>query len=248
MLRTTQGGFLAGADSSTFVPTSAALITQRQTQTRTNTNASTAFEWSRVRVNFSGAGDVTLRIGLPQLEQGAFATSVIPTTTTTVTRAADVASITGSSFLSWYNQTEGAVFVEALKANAIPAGAFNALAQISDGTNNNSNVIFQYQSGGNKINYSGISSGVTEWNLDSASTIVATSTVAKVAGAYALNNIAFSVNAATPLTDTSALLPIGTDMYIGNGNGSDNFYNGTIKRLTYWPTRLSNEVLQQITQ
>jgi hypothetical protein len=44
--------------------------------------------------------DITLRIGMPQLEQGAFATSVIPTTTATVTRATDVASINGTGVIT----------------------------------------------------------------------------------------------------------------------------------------------------
>jgi hypothetical protein len=47
-----------------------------------------------------------------QLEVGAFPTSYIPTTTSTVTRSADVASITGSNFSSWYRQDEGTMFIE----------------------------------------------------------------------------------------------------------------------------------------
>jgi hypothetical protein len=42
-----------------------------------------------------------------QLEAGAFPTSYIPTTAATATRAADVASISGSNFSSWYRQDEG---------------------------------------------------------------------------------------------------------------------------------------------
>jgi hypothetical protein len=39
-----------------------------------------------------------------QIEAGSFPTSYIPTTSATVTRAADVASITGTNFSSWYRQ------------------------------------------------------------------------------------------------------------------------------------------------
>jgi hypothetical protein len=41
-----------------------------------------------------------------QVEAGAFATSYIPTTSSTVTRSADNASITGSNFSRWFNNTE----------------------------------------------------------------------------------------------------------------------------------------------
>jgi hypothetical protein len=93
------GNFLAGG-ANIYVPTSALLATQRVSFTRTNTNASTAFVQPRLRFEFSGAGDITLRIGLPQLEQGAFATSVIPTSGTAVTRTADSAVIDGTGILT----------------------------------------------------------------------------------------------------------------------------------------------------
>jgi hypothetical protein len=55
----------------------------------------------------------TIICGQPQLELGAYATSYIPTTTTTVTRIADVASKTGISSL--IGQTEGTLFIDFIK-------------------------------------------------------------------------------------------------------------------------------------
>lgn len=42
-----------------------------------------------------------------QLEAGSFPTSYIPTTSSTATRSADVASMTGTNFSNWYNHNEG---------------------------------------------------------------------------------------------------------------------------------------------
>ena len=72
--------FLRNTFSSSVVPAASNLATQRVTQTVT-AGASTAFVQQSLSVNFTNGStyDFTLRIGLPQLEQGAFATSVIPT-------------------------------------------------------------------------------------------------------------------------------------------------------------------------
>jgi hypothetical protein len=45
-----------------------------------------------------------------QVEVGSFPTSYIPTTTGTLARGADVCSITGGNFTSFYNQSEGTLF------------------------------------------------------------------------------------------------------------------------------------------
>jgi hypothetical protein len=47
-----------------------------------------------------------------QLEAGAFATSYIPTVASQVTRAADVAVMTGANFSNWYLQNDGTFFAE----------------------------------------------------------------------------------------------------------------------------------------
>ena len=62
-----------------------------------------------IRVGIGASGTAVGRASYSawQLEAGAFPTSYIPTTSATVTRAADNASMEGSNFSSWYNQSEG---------------------------------------------------------------------------------------------------------------------------------------------
>lgn len=228
--------FLA-ATTTNIVPTSAALRTQRFAQTRTNNQASTAGEVSTLRFAASGAADVTLRIGLPQLEQGAFATSVIPTTTTALTRSADVASV--NTLAPWYNTTEGTLFVEG-SANVGVCPSFACL----DDTTLNSLFRFSYES--TKLRFLVVSGGVNVADLNSVAVYTATTT-AKMAGAYKVNDFAVSFNGAAALTDTSGnVMPLPTRMVIGGGFGSTGL-NGYLRRITYYPRRLSNAELQAIT-
>ena len=240
------GTFLANS-TLTVTPTSAALNTQRASLTRTLNNALT----TNVRpiISFqttNGAAiNITLRIGLPQLEQGAFATSVIPTTSATVTRAADVASVTGSNFSSWYNQTEGTVFADWVK---IGASNFQAMATVSDGTTNNV-ISLGHGSGAptNNARFDVNVSGSTQASL----TLITGSIVGTRylnAGAYKANDFAAASNGGTPLTDATGTIPTTSQLVIGaNGAANGGFFNGTIKRLTYWPVRLANLTLQSIT-
>lgn len=54
---------------------------------------------------YVGDGNSGIYVWGAQLEQGAFPTSYIPTTTAQVTRAADTASMSGANFSSWNNTT-----------------------------------------------------------------------------------------------------------------------------------------------
>ena len=174
-----------------------------------------------------------------QYELGAFASSYIPTTTATVTRAADVASISGSNFSSWYRQDEGTVFSE------FSAAAYStASLAISDGTNNNRIMIDRGSTGTRYvITNAGIaqSGGVqTPYTLNS---------FAKASIAFALNNCNLAINGLTQTVDTSVSIPSAVDRLLLGVNASASGYgNGPIKRVTFWPTRLSDTTLQQITQ
>jgi hypothetical protein len=204
----------------------------------------------RVTLTFTPtAGTLTLTVtgtvSNAQLETGSFPTSYIPTTGTALTRSADVASITGTKFSSWYSQSEGTVF----------ADAFNRV--IYDGTNIFP-YILQFDDGSNaeriSFDHSALSLGyrgffvVRDNNVDSAAVTAiypASSGFLKMAGAYALNSFAASANGNPANTDNSGTLPTVNRLQIGKGLGQQ--YVGTISRLTYFPDRLPDTTLQAIT-
>lgn len=214
---------------------------QRYSFTGTISSATAAFIRPYLYFLAPSAGvaiDVTLRIGLPQLELGAFATSVIPTTTTALTRNADVASMTGTNFSSWYNQTEGTFFAEATSA-----WASGNIVGSSDGTNNNRIFL-------------GIASGpasrllITTLGSSVASITVpyTLNTVVKGAGAYKENSSQYAANGVLGVEDTVCTIPTVNRLSIGtNTTASDFFLNGYIRRIAYYPTRLPNSTLQALT-
>ena len=234
------GTFLAGADSSGFVPTSASLASQRFSQTYTNTNASTAFEQTRVKVEFTGAGDITLRIGLPQLELGAFATSVIPTTTTALTRAADVASV--NTLSPWWNASEGTFYVEGSCGSLANSPIF---VMPHDGTSNNYlNAPLLTTAGLGRL--AGVVGGAAWTNVNTANSTTANTTF-KSASAFKASDQAICLNAGTVATGANASVPVVTTLKLGDWRTSGNSINGYLRRVTYYPTRLSNAQLQAIT-
>ena len=230
-------GFLGGIGFTAATFNSTSNFT-RQSGSATIATANTAFIQPQINFLFaSGAAiDITLRIGLPQLEQGAFATSVIPTTTTALTRAADVASV--NTLSPWYNSVEGTLYFEGLTV-ATTAG----LATLQDGS------VAEYMRlarGLSKLNGVVSTAAGTQADIYSVAD-VPLNTVFKGALAVKANDFAISLNGATPVTDTSGAMPsaanqlnIGLGKYLG-------YINGYVRRITYYPRRLANADLQAIT-
>lgn len=240
------GTFLANS-TTTITPTASSLITQRASLTRTLNNASTTNV--RPMVDFQTTNglaiDVTLRIGLPQLEQGAFATSVIPTTTATATRNADVASITGSNFSGLYNQNEGSVYSDCARSALIPSGSFANLWSISDNTANERYIVYNTGSSGT------MDVAVTD-NSSGQATLVATGAITanssiKTLFSYKVNDFAFVRAAGTVQTDTSGSIPTVDRLYIGANSTGGGQWTGTISKIAYYPKRLTNAEIQSIT-
>jgi hypothetical protein len=92
--RLENGNFLTGGGI-TDIEINANLFRYRHTVTLNNASTERVSTSLFAGVTSGQSYDFTIRIGLPQMEQSAVATSVIKTTTTTVTRPADIATASG---------------------------------------------------------------------------------------------------------------------------------------------------------
>jgi hypothetical protein len=194
-------------------------------------------------VTYTGNGTSGVFIWGAQLEVGAFATSYIPTTTAAATRAADVASITGANFSSWYRQDEGTVFADVVSA---PNNTIAQLAaDISDALGNER--IFTRRTGAGSLAVAVIDGGVTQADVGAGPVISGGARYA-TAVSYRLNSINLATNGQIGTEDTTATIPTPDRMFIGQNFASTQQTGGTIRRLTYWPQRLPNSTLQAITQ
>jgi len=118
-----------------------------------------------------------------QVELGAFATSYIPTVASQVTRAADAASMTGTNFSSWYNQTEGTFFAQFTPAVS-NFGINRNIFMASDGTTANS-VGVRYGSSGSQPSLSVITASTNQAILVTGAMIAGTSyTIARITGCH----------------------------------------------------------------
>ena len=189
------------------------------------------------RLPTTGDGTRGILLWGAQLEVGAFPTSYIPTVAATVTRAADVASITGANFSSWYNQTEGTVFAE-----AISVATNTSVFSISDNSTNNR---IQLETGSNTRRFRITSSGSARYDNSVSYTF---GTQGKTAGAYLTTSANHATNGTLGTNSTASPLPVVDRIYIGSNAAGSLPNNGPIRRICYWPVRLANTTLQQITQ
>jgi hypothetical protein len=183
-----------------------------------------------------------------QIEQGSFPTSYIPTTASTVTRTADNASMTGTNFSSWYNPNEGSIF--SIASTIDPSSVFPTLASFNDGTTQN-RIQIGRTNGNNAANRCFI-----EKDSVNQATIIFGSTsqnqLAKLSLGWKQNSVIGTMNNLQSAEDTNALIPTVSRLQLGATTGltpSFSFLlNGHISQLTYYPTRLPNNILQNLTR
>jgi hypothetical protein len=181
-----------------------------------------------------------------QAEVGSFATSYIPTVASQVTRSADSAVMTGTNFSSWYNASEGTLYSEALAGN-YGAGAFGGapgLFEISDNTLNNRIYIARSNTSLRPFLNVGVG-GVTQVDLVSSTNSWGANTNKKIVAVYKVNDFAISEDGVTPATDTLGTIPVVNQAVIGRRDVIS--WNSTIKKIAYYPKRLTNAELQGLT-
>jgi hypothetical protein len=200
--------------------------------------------WTRINRGASNTGSflytdfAPANLGIPdgsevyftfaQTELGSFPTSYIPTSGSAVTRSPDIATIEGTNFSSWYNQSEGTVFVEL----GSEQGGVPARFQLSDDSGVN-----RIQSRKNQLY---CFNGTQQFNLSYTSSL-------KEASAVSGTSTSVAASGSVVATHGSASLPTCTNMELGKRGGNFDYLNGHIARLAYFPTRISDQKLVKMT-
>ncbi len=169
-----------------------------------------------------------------QLEESPFPTSYIETTGATATRALDEATIPVSKF--GYNQSEGTVTVEVDSLMTTLVG--NPMAyNFNNGTSQERLTVFGSGGAWRFV--------ATDGGTDQASIFGGTFGEAKIANSFEQNKFNHCVNGTLSTEDTSGTMPIITDLAFGNQLGG-NQLNGHIKSIQYYPRRLTDLQIQDL--
>lgn len=191
----------------------------------------------------STVGDVGYISGT-QIEAGTFASSYIPTVGTQVTRASDMATM--SVLSPWYSQEEGTLFVDYNPGN-IGYGATCAGAYMSSETPAFNLIALRNGTGQGQITAAltnGI--GATQFSIRGASGVPVGARV-KMALAIKSSGASFSVNGGAPATFGAFEMPKPTKMGIGRATSGQQYANGHIRSIRYYPRRLTSAELQALT-
>ena len=195
--------------------------------------------------SFSGVtGDVLYGWGA-QLETGSVATSYIPTTTGSVTRNADVVSVSGAVSGS-IGQTEGTIYAEMDMRNK--GVSVSRVIYLSDGTSNNEI----------RISHSVTTAGDLQIAIRLAGSLVVNQIsptavyfgINKIAVGYKVgtNEVAMYVNGSQIILSTSSgNMPACNTIHLGSQLGTSNFLNDRIRAAALYNTRLTNAELAALT-
>lgn len=197
--------------------------------------------------SYTGDGTSGIFIWGAQFETGAFPTSYIPTVAATVTRNADVATMTGTNFSSWFNASQGTFVASGFTSSATSGQILTTVQSPYNG-----NELFSLgralkgglPTGGFSVNASGqylVLGDQTNGNSPVNSFV-------KMAGAYVTANCAGKVGTFATETSAAAVTMPATQalMQIGNlNNGS--FWNGWVSKINYYNIRVTNNEIAAFT-
>jgi len=202
-------------------------------------------QWQRFDISFTSTTDgvrIEIEGGIlgieawgAQLEAAPYATSYIPTSGSTVTRAADV-STSALGVDSWYNQSEGTVFAEFQAYSVLNPTGSQQVAGFTAGTSNSS----RWGVWNNQLY-------VAESGAQFFSSLTASTSPTKTVFAVSSNDAIGASNGTLTAQDTTVVLPVVDNFHTGRTASESNLLNGHISHLAYFPTRLSDDKLKSIT-
>ncbi|OFW88060.1 MAG: hypothetical protein A3J37_08325 [Alphaproteobacteria bacterium RIFCSPHIGHO2_12_FULL_45_9] len=174
-----------------------------------------------------------------QIEQGIFSTSYIPTTTATVTRAADVLTVpTGS----WTDAAKGTLLGIA-QQNSLISTHPTYIATVGNNSSSDFAALFLNAASGKSAVVN--TSGVDQYN-QLLGTYVAGNTT-KIALAYQANDFRAAMDGSFATATSSGTIPSVSVLRIGDRDGTRTL-NGTVQMFKYYPARVPNTQLQLMTQ
>ena len=148
--------------------------------------------------------DVTLRVAAPQIEQKAYPTSPIRTTTAAVTRLADnpVRAITG------FPTDRILLIAKGRTAKGQSGSSHQFIAQWDDGTSNNRHSLYRTYATG-KLLYEVVAGGAGQASVNITASAFGHDTEFCIAAFAEQDNFLTSCNGVSGASDTSGLLPTG---------------------------------------
>jgi len=173
-----------------------------------------------------------------QVEAGAFATSYIPTTASTATRAADAVSMTVAS-ISGFSATAGTAYEQATSINLSNNGG---VWTFDNGTSDERLQRWRFGTSSVKT----VSDGGVNILNDTGGTLANGATY-KHAWAFASGDFAWSLDGGVVGTSVAVGFPTVTTLRFGVDSVGSTIWNSYIKRFAYWNTRLNNAALQALT-
>lgn len=190
----------------------------------TNTNSQVLVASANGTSSYQGDGASGIYFWVPQLETNSFATPPIPTTTSTVTRAADNLTAIGSLLTAILNAkaarfVSNSVNFNAAAVNRIFAWDNATVSSIFFSTASQLQIQSNGQSAIATIGASGTASGLVKsaFGFDGSSMTVVANGGTKATSAHPWSN--------------------GTTAYIGNRSALDRALNGNILRMSFGPTK-----------
>lgn len=214
--------------------------------------------WYRISVSFiptasnpsyvvypAAASVMTFAIWGAQVESGNFPTSYIPTSASTATRALEIVNVSGQNFNSWINLSAGTLYIEAdsIIAAGDTTGQFRWPLSLSQ--DYGQKIGFWKAPGSNSFYYK-MADDAYASRFEGPMSTITTGTAFKAAIAYQSGSMFAVLNAANSATSVVTTIPaqLINNLRIGNG---DQPWCGHIRRIMYYPVRLSNTATQALT-